>query len=198
VAEFNNSLNEGAKWYLVRCVSSQEASVIDKIKYKIEKESEKNQVVKSWFVDFFFPELKIKQMDNPEKQKKITKRIRSSLPGYILICMEINDISYNMVRTVDGILSFMDEPKGGKPIPMSQKDFEKMLKIESKRNEVNELAVGIMPNDYVEVIDGSFSGMKGYIKSVEKSISMAKVTIVVFNKTVDIDVKLSEIKKIVE
>ena len=73
----------------MRCISHTEEKVIERMKYSIERE-EKDVI--DAFKAFYFPKLAVaKTAENPEglAEKAPKTRAKSSLPGYILVCMEL-------------------------------------------------------------------------------------------------------------
>lgn len=183
---YNAGESKNAKWYVIRAVSGSESSIIGQIKSEAEKRK-----LSDYFADFYFPAIEKKVTTTTNKQ---STRIRSALPGYILICMNMQDVTYNLVRTTQGVIEFLGiDSKNPKPI--DEKNFTKMVQVVNHKQSLESI-VSFKVGDQVEIQDGSLKGFRGSIVSIENKSGIANVGVTVFGKELEMQVKFNEIKQI--
>lgn len=174
------------KWYCIKCVPSREESVVARLYKKVDN-VETGRV--DWFGDVFYPKI----------VKKVTSKsihYGSAISGYIFVNIDMNDISFNAVRSIEGVTGFMG---GTKPIQVSQAEIESMKKIASDKSKEGEKeAISYVVDEVVEIVNESLFGFKGVIKSVDKSSKSVLVVVTVFGKSIEVNLKYSEIKRVTE
>jgi len=114
------------KWYVIRSVSGKE----NKIKEYIESE-----IVRLNLQDFIkqilVPTEKVVQIRNG---KKINKE-RVFIPGYIMVQADLVGEIPHIIKSVNGVIGFLGEVKGGEPVPLRQAEVNRLL------GKVDELSV---------------------------------------------------------
>src|SRR5690606_40004134 len=101
------------KWYVVRSVSGQE----NKIKSYIE--SEVNRLSLQDFISqILVPTEKVIQVRNG---KKVNKE-RVYFPGYIMVQANLTGEIPHIIKSVNGVIGFLGETKGGDPVPLRQSE----------------------------------------------------------------------------
>jgi transcriptional antiterminator NusG len=106
------------KWYVVRSVSGQE----NKIKAYIESE-----IIRLNLQDYIemvlVPTEKVIQI---RKGKKVQKE-RVYIPGYIMVQASLVGEVPHIIRSINGVIGFLGEVKGGDPVPLRQNEVNRLL-----------------------------------------------------------------------
>jgi len=114
------------KWYVVRAVSGQENKVKDYIEREISQEG-----LGDFVEQVLVPTEKVVQVRNG---KKIQKE-RVYFPGYIMVEANLSGEVPHIIRSINGVIGFLGEVKGGDPVPLRKSEVNRML------GKVDELAV---------------------------------------------------------
>ncbi len=104
-------------WFVVHTYSGYE----DRVRKNLE------QRIKSMDADGDISEVVIPTEDEIEvkngQRRTVTKKI---LPGYILVHMKLNDLSWGIVRNTPGVTGFV--ASGNKPIPLEEDEVKRIMK----------------------------------------------------------------------
>src|SRR3989339_1518057 len=112
----------GARWYIVHTYSGHENKVAKSLKQRVQSLGFEDRVF-----DIIVPTrntIKVSQGKKETVKEKI-------FPGYVLIRMILDDESWLLVRTTQGVTAFIGT--GNKPTPISDKEVEaiqKFMKLE--------------------------------------------------------------------
>src|SRR5690606_34312995 len=117
---------ETKNWYVVRSVSGQE----NKIKSSIESDIKRLGLEDS-IEQVLVPTEKVIQIRNG---KKVNKE-RVYFPGYIMIKANLGGEIPHIIKSINGVIGFLGETKGGDPVPLRQSEVNRML------GKVDELSV---------------------------------------------------------
>ncbi|MFA6005021.1 MAG: transcription termination/antitermination protein NusG [Patescibacteria group bacterium] len=123
------------------------------------------------------------------KKKQVKEKL---FPGYILVHMVMNDDSWLVVRTTEGVTGFVGA--GNKPTPISEKEVEAILKFASQ--EAPKFKTKFSTGEAVKIVDGPFTDFLGTISSVDDDQGKVKVLISIFGRETPVDLDFLQIQKI--
>jgi transcriptional antiterminator NusG len=106
-----------AKWYVIHIQTGYEARVKAAMEQRV-----KSLGVESKIFDIVIPTREIVVV----KKGKKTKATEKVFPGYILVRMILDDHSWLVVRTTEGVTGFVGA--GLKPTPISEKEVDAIMK----------------------------------------------------------------------
>ena len=175
--DFVDSLE--AKWYVLHTFSGYENVAKENLETVVEKFNLQDRIF-----DIVIP------MEDVVEEKNGKKKLvqRKAMPCYIIVKMKYaDDIWHNVTRT-RGITGFVG-PKG-RPLALPTEDVIRM-RLEKIKVEID-LAVG----DNIEIVDGALNGMVGKVTAVDMEAGKASVTVEMFGRETDVEVELSQIRKI--
>lgn len=175
--DFVDSLE--AKWYVLHTFSGYENVAKENLETVVEKFNLQDRIF-----DIVIP------MEDVVEEKNGKKKLvqRKAMPCYIIVKMKYaDDIWHNVTRT-RGITGFVG-PKG-RPLALPTEDVIRM-RLEKIKVEID-LAVG----DNIEIVDGALNGMVGTVTAVDMEAGKASVTVEMFGRETDVEVELSQIRKI--
>ena len=173
-------MSDEAKWYVVHTYSGYENAVAATIEKAAENRKMLDQIL----------ELKIPTEKVTEIHESQTKTIeRKIFPGYVLIKMIMNDVSWHLVRNVRGVTGFVGS--ANKPIPLTE---EEILTLGIEHHEI---IVGYEVGSTVKVVDGPLEGFLGTVEEIELDKSRVRVIVSMFGRETPIDLDFDQIEAIV-
>lgn len=176
--------NPNARWYVVHTFAGHENKVAAALKQRIEAEHLENLIF-----DILVP-----TQDKIEirggKKETVKEKI---FPGYILIKMELNDLSWLAVRTTQGVTSFIGA--GNKPTPISEAEVATIVKFTSQGAQPTFKDV-FMVDDTVKIVDGPFAEFIGKVDSVDKEKGRVRVLVSIFGRETPVELDFLQVQKL--
>lgn len=152
---------ENARWYVVHTYSGYE----NKVKADIEKTRE-NRNLQDQILEVVVPEEKATEMKG-DKLKEVKRKI---LPGYVLLNMIMNDVTWYVVRNTRGVTGFVgSDPR--KPVPLTEDELNHLYNTET------EIVIDVEVGDLVTVASGAWEGKSGIITAINTSKRTADIEI---------------------
>ncbi len=177
------------EWYVVNTYSGHE----NKVKNNLEMRS-----ASMGMSDYIFRVIVPERMEVEYKDGEKKEKLKKSFPGYVLVEMIMTDESWYVVRNTPGVTGFIGSSGGGaKPIPLFPDEVEPILSSMGLSAD-SEVTADLEAGDYVELLDGAFSGMKGKIEELDLEEAMLVVEIDLFGQLTPVDVELTNVKKVEE
>ena len=175
--------NPNSKWYVVHTYSGHENKVAHTLKQKIETEHLEEKIL-----DVLVPtqeKIEIKGGKKTNIKEKI-------FPGYILVKMVLDDISWLAVRTTQGVTSFVG--MGNKPTPIS--DAEVATIVRFAQTEAPMYKQIFSASDTVKIVDGPFADFIGKVDSVDEEKGKVKVLVSIFGRETPVELDFLQVQKI--
>lgn len=175
-------------WYVVRAVSGQE----NKVKDYIEKEIVANGL--SNYVDqILVPTEKVIQVRNGKKYQKD----KVYFPGYIMVNASLEGEISHIIKSVNGVIGFLGETKGGDPVPLRQSEVNRLLgKVDELSTSLDSVNIPYTLNETVKVIDGPFSGFTGTIDNINEEKRKLKVMVKIFGRKTPVELSYMQVEKL--
>jgi transcription termination/antitermination protein NusG len=174
---------DNARWYVVHTQAGYE----QKTKTALEQ-----RIVTLGFEDQIF-DIVVPMKDiitiKQGKKKKVKEKL---FPGYILVSMILNDDSWLVVRTTEGVTGFVGA--GNKPTPISAKEVDAILKFAEQ--ESPKFKAKFSKGEAVKIVDGPFTDFLGTVQSVDEDQGKAQVLISIFGRETPVDLDFLQIQKI--
>ena len=175
--------NPNSKWYVVHTYSGHENKVAHTLKQKIETEHLEEKIL-----DVLVPtqeKIEIKGGKKTNIKEKI-------FPGYILVKMVLDDISWLAVRTTQGVTSFVG--MGNKPTPIS--DAEVATIVRFAQTEAPMYKQIFSASDTVKIVDGPFADFIGKVDSVDEEKGKVKVLVSICGRETPVELDFLQVQKI--
>ncbi len=175
--EFVDSLPE--KWYVLHTFSGYENVAKENLETVVEKFNLQDRIF-----DIIIP------MEDVVEEKNGKKKLvqRKAMPCYILVKMKYADDLWHNVTRTRGITGFVG-PKG-RPLALTDEEVVK-LRLEKIKVEVD-----LKENDKVEIVDGPLNGMVGTVTTVNTETGVVSLIVEMFGRETNVDVELSQVRKI--
>lgn len=172
-----------AKWYIIHTYAGHENKVARSLKQRSEAMGFADRIF-----DIIVPTrntIKVSQGKKETVKEKI-------FPGYVLVKMLLTDESWFMVRSTQGVTSFIGA--GNKPTPISEKEvaaIQKFMKLEEPLYKVS-FSVG----EAVKIVDGPFAEFLGTIDFIDEKAGKVRVLVSIFGRETPVELDFLQVKKI--
>ncbi len=171
------------KWYVVHTYAGYENKVKTNLENRIVSMDMKDRIFK--VVVPMEDVIEIKSGKKEVVQKKL-------LPGYILVNMLMDDVSWNVVRNTPGVTGFVGS--GAKPTPLSDSEVEKL--IYKPATEKPRPSTEFQEGQSVRVSSGPFVDMTGTIAEINLDQSKLKVLVSIFGRETPVELGFDQVTRL--
>ncbi len=176
------------KWYVVLAVSGQE----NKIKSYIESEVTRLNL-EDYIDQILVPTEKVIQVRNG---KKINKE-RVYFPGYIMVQANLAGEIAHIIKSVNGVIGFLGETKGGDPVPLRQSEVNRMLgKVDELSVDDDSVNIPFTIGETIKVIDGPFNGFNGTVEKINEEKRKLEVMVKIFGRKTPLELSYMQVEKV--
>lgn len=172
-----------AKWYVIHTYSGHENKVSNTLKQRIETMKLKDQIF-----DIVVPTRNVVTVRHGKKEEQKEK----IFPGYILVRMVLNDMSWFAVRTTQGVTAFVGA--GDKPTPISESEVKAIMKF--MEMEAPKYKTTFSVNEAVKITDGPFADFLGTIDSIDEEKGKLKVLVSIFGRETPVELDFLQVAKL--
>ena len=175
--------NPNAKWYVLNIRNGYE----NKIQKEIRQRAEATGM-----------EDKITEMLVPVQKKIFVKKGKQEIkeekifPGYILIKMELDNKTWDLVQNTDGVRGFVKTDRYPKPLAESEvKAITKFMEVEQPSFQTS-FSIG----EAVKITEGAFADFIGSVQGIDTAKGKIKVLISFLGREAPVDLELSQVTKL--
>lgn len=171
------------RWYVVHTQTGHEARVKKALEQRI-----KTLGVEDKIFEIVVPTREIVVVRKGKKLKK-TENI---FPGYLLIRMILDDNSWLVVRTTEGVTGFVGA--GLKPTAVPDKEIEAIMKF--VHQEQPKFKTRFSVGEAVKVIEGPFSDFLGTIDKIDEERGKVRVLVSIFGRETPLELDFFQVAKL--
>ncbi len=171
------------KWYVIHIQTGYEQRVKHALEQRI-----KSLGVEEKIFDVVIPTREIIVVKKGKKSKAIEK----VFPGYILIRMILDDDSWLVVRTTEGVTGFVGA--GLKPTPISDKEVEAIMKFVTQ--EQPKFKAKFSAGEAVKITEGPFADFLGTIEAIDEERGKVKVLVSIFDRETPVELDFLQVAKL--
>lgn len=181
----NDDAEKGAKahWYVVHTYSGHEARVAETLRQRVATLGQTDKVF----------ELLIPTQDKIQikhgKKSSVKEKI---FPGYLLVKMLVDDDSWLVVRTTQGVTGFVGV--GNRPTPLSEKEVAAIMQFAQMG--APKYKANFSVGEAVKITDGPFSDFLGSIESIDEAHGKLRVLVSIFGRETPVELDFLQVKKI--
>lgn len=172
-----------AKWYIVHTYSGHENKVAKSLLQRIQSLGFEDRIF-----DIIVPTRNIIKVVGGKKES-VKEKI---FPGYVLLKMILDDETWLLVRTTQGITSFIGA--GNKPTPISEKEVEAIQKFMNLEQPLYKTAFS--KGEAVKIIDGPFSDFLGTVDEIDEARGKLKVLVSIFGRETPVELDFLQVAKL--
>jgi transcriptional antiterminator NusG len=179
----NVEASSKAHWYVVHTYSGHEARVAETLRQRVATLGQTDKVF----------ELLIPTQDKIQIKHGKKSTVKEKIfPGYLLIKMLVDDDSWLVVRTTQGITGFVGT--GNKPTPLSPKEVEAIMQFASMG--APKYKANFSVGEAVKITDGPFSDFLGSVESIDEEHGKIRVLVSIFGRETPVELDFMQVKKI--
>lgn len=171
------------RWYVVNTYSGHENKVKQNLEHRVISLKQKANVRQ-----VIVPTETVSEMK--ENQKVTTEK--RTMPGYVLVNMELNEDSWGLVKGTPGVTGFVGA--SNEPLPLTQTEVDRLLKRETAERPRTRAQFSI--GESVKVISGPLSDFSGEIAEINEDAGKLKVLVSIFGRETPVEVGFDQVKKI--
>ena len=179
----NIPLSTTPKWFVVHTYSGHENKVAQQLKKRLAVMHLENLVF-----DTIVPTRDVVTVRHGKKQN-VKEKI---FPGYLLVKMILNDVTWLAVKTTPGVTSFVGA--SNKPTAISEKEVEAIQKFTqlAQPKFKSKFSVG----EAVKITDGPFADYLGSIESVNEDKGKLKILVSIFGREIPVELDFLQVNKL--
>ena len=171
------------RWYVINTYSGHENKVKANLEHRVETMGARQRVRHVVVPTESVAELKDGQRIQVENR---------TMPGYVLVNMEMTDDAWTLVKNTPGVTGFVGSRN--KPIPLSQPEVDRMLHRETA--ERPRARAQFEMGETVKVINGPLSDFSGEIAEINEDAAKLKVLVSIFGRETPVEVGYDQVKKV--
>jgi transcriptional antiterminator NusG len=171
------------RWYVINTYSGHENKVRQNLEHRVQtmgQEGRVRQVV--------VPTEQVSELKDGQKVQ-VEKR---TMPGYVLVNMEMTDDAWNLVKNTPGVTGFVGSRN--KPVPLSPPEVDRLMHRETADRPRARAQFQI--GESVKVISGPLSDFSGEIAEINEDAGKLKVLVSIFGRETPVEVGYDQVKKV--
>ncbi len=172
------------RWYVVNTYSGHEKKVKANLEHRVVSLNQKRSVRQVVVPTETVTEMKDNQKVPVEKR---------TMPGYVLVNMELTDDSWQLVKGTPGVTGFVGA--SNEPVPLTQPEVNRLLHKSETAEKVSSKAQFSIGGS-VKVISGPLSDFSGEISEMNQDAQKLKVLVSIFGRETPVEVGFDQVKKI--
>ena len=172
------------RWYVINTYSGHENKVKQNLEHRVVSLGQQRAVRQVVVPTESVSEMKDNQKVTVEKR---------TMPGYVLVNMDINEDSWGVVRGTPGVTGFVGSEH--KPVPLTQPEVDRLLhraEVATAPRTRAQFAIG----EAVKVIAGPLSDFSGEISEINDDAARLKVLVSIFGRETPVEVGFDQVKKL--
>ncbi len=171
------------RWYVVNTYSGHENKVKQNLEHRVTSLGQKRNVRQ-----IVVPTESVSEMKD---NQKITVEKRT-MPGYVLVNMDLNEDSWSLVKETPGVTGFVGA--SNEPVPLTQGEVDRLLHREVAVRERTKAKFNV--GETVKVISGPLADFSGEISEINEDASRLKVLVSIFGRETPVEVGFDQVKKV--
>lgn len=170
-------------WYILQVHSGFE----DKVKASLE-ERIRNDSLEDYFGEILIPREQVVEMVKGVRKTSA----RKFFPGYILISMELNDLTWHTVHeNMPRVVGFVGNDEN--PMPLPEEEAAKIIGRIHDGSESPRPKVVFEVGEVVRVIDGPFANFQGVVDEVFPEKGRVKVMVSIFGRETPVELEYVQV-----
>ena len=172
------------RWYVINTYSGHENKVKHNLEHRVHTMSQERNVRQ-----VVVPTEQVTEINKDGQKEEKEKR---TMPGYVLVNMEMTDESWGLVKNTPGVTGFVGSRN--KPVPLSSAEIDRLLHRETAERPRTRAQFSI--GESVKVISGPLADFSGEIAEINEDAAKLKVLVSIFGRETPVEVNYDQVKKI--
>jgi transcription termination/antitermination protein NusG len=171
------------RWYAVNTYSGHENKVKHNLEHRVSSLGQERRVRQ-----VVIPMEQVSEMKDGQK----VQVERRTMPGYVLVNMDLNEDTWSLVKNTPGVTGFVGAQN--RPVPLSQPEIDRLLHRETAERPRARAQFSI--GESVKVVSGPLSDFSGEISEVNEDAARLKVLVSIFGRETPVEVGFDQVKKV--
>jgi transcription termination/antitermination protein NusG len=171
------------RWYAVNTYSGHENKVKHNLEHRVSSLGQQRHVRQ-----IVIPTEQVSEMKDGQK----VQIERRTMPGYVLVNMDLNEDSWGLVKGTPGVTGFVGAQQ--KPVPLSQPEIDRLLNRETAERPRTRAQFSI--GETVKVVAGPLSDFSGEVSEINEDAARLKVLVSIFGRETPVEVGFDQVKKV--
>ena len=179
------------RWYVINTYSGHENKVKANLEHRVLSMGQRDKVRQ-----VVVPTEQVSEMKDGHK----VETEKRTLPGYVLVHMDLDDDAWSLVKNTPGVTGFVGQGRfGQKPTPLTRREVESFLAAKTdgaepvrQRKAKLEFEVG----DNVRVKEGPFADFSGQVAEINADHLKLKVLVNIFGRETLVEMDFGQVAKI--
>ncbi len=171
------------RWYVVNTYSGHENKVKHNLEHRVVSLGQQRAVRQ-----IVVPTESVSEMKD---NQKVTVE-RRTMPGYVLVNMDLTEDSWQLVKGTPGVTGFVGA--SNEPVPLTQSEVDRLLHQETAERPRSRAQFSI--GESIKVISGPLSDFSGEISEVNEDGQKLKVLVSIFGRETPVEVGFDQVKKL--
>ncbi len=172
------------KWYAVHVATNQEERVKKLLEERIRQEGLEDR-----FEQILVPTEEVIEIRHG-KQRRTQRKF---FPGYLLVKMEMDERTWQLVRNTPHVLGFIG---GERPTPLSEKEAEAIIARMEEGRAKPKPKVLFEPGEVVRIKEGPFQDFQGVVEEVDYEKSRLRVSVSIFGRSTPVEFAFNQVEKL--
>ncbi|HSZ69817.1 MAG TPA: transcription termination/antitermination protein NusG [Solirubrobacteraceae bacterium] len=172
------------RWYVVNTYSGHENKVKHNLEHRVISLGQQRAVRQ-----VVVPTESVSEMNKDNQKVTVEKR---TMPGYVLVNMELNEDSWGVVKGTPGVTGFVGASQ--EPVPLTQGEVDRLLhkEVATAPRTRAQFAIG----ETVKVVSGPLADFSGEISEINDDAAKLKVLVSIFGRETPVEVQFDQVKKL--
>lgn len=172
------------RWYIIHAASGHEKKVAKQIEEQARKKGIQDLIAKVV--------VPVEEVIELRRNQKVAVE-KKFLPGYVLINMEMNDKTSDLVRGIAKVSGFLGS--GIKPMPVSEAEVQAIFKQMEEGSGASKDVFSFEVGETVKVNDGPFESFMGTVSDIDEEKSRLKVSVSIFGRSTPVELEFTQVEK---
>jgi len=172
------------RWYVINTYSGHENKVKSNLEHRVVSMGQRRAVRQ-----VVVPTETVQEVNKDNQKVAVEKR---TMPGYVLVNMDLNEESWQLVKGTPGVTGFVGA--SNEPIPLTQAEVDRLLhrEVAVRTPQRAQFTIG----ETVKVISGPLSDFSGEISEINEDAAKLKVLVSIFGRETPVEVGYDQVKKV--
>lgn len=171
------------KWYVLHTLSGQEQRVKELLEERV-RLHELGEKIRQVMV----PTQTVQEVRSGKKRIMT----RKFFPGYVLVELELNDDTWQLIKHTQGVIGFLG---GVRPTALTADEVAEMFnQLEASKEKIAP-RVMFSAGDRVKINDGPFINFVGEVQNVDEERGKLGVNVTVFGRTTPVELEYWQVEK---
>jgi transcriptional antiterminator NusG len=171
------------RWYVINTYSGHENKVKQNLEHRVDSMGQGHRIRQVVVPTEQVAEVKDGQRVQVEKR---------TMPGYVLIQMEMTDNSWGLVKNTPGVTGFVGQRD--EPVPLTKPEVDRLLHRETAERPRTQAQFEI--GETVKIISGPLADFSGEIAEINDDQAKLKVLVSIFGRETPSEVGYEQVKKL--